>query len=84
MRFIDLVNAVSSHESATFWGGGGNFCGRVARLATSQGLLDLPAQTLQGLEIRGVGFRISSVGFRVSGFGFRVSGFGIQVSVFDF
>ena len=32
---------LSSHESATFRGGGGHFCGRVARLATSQGLKQL-------------------------------------------
>ena len=36
---------VSSHESAAFRGGGGNFCGRVARLATRQGLLDLSSPT---------------------------------------
>ena len=38
---VGLVVAVSSHESATFRGGGGHFCGRVVRLATRQGLLDL-------------------------------------------
>ena len=37
----DLVVAVSSHGSATFLGEGGPFCGRVARLATRQGLMDL-------------------------------------------
>ena len=37
-----LVVPVSSHESATFRGGGGHFCGRVARLA----LLGVQAQTL--------------------------------------
>ena len=37
---------VSSHESATFRRGPGHCCGRGARLATSQGLLDLPAQAL--------------------------------------
>ena len=36
---VGLVVAVSSHESATFQGGCGHFCGRVARLATIQGLL---------------------------------------------
>ena len=37
----------SSHESATFRGGGGRSCGRMARLATSQGLLHLfPIATL--------------------------------------
>ena len=34
-----LVVAVSSHESATFRGGRGHFCGRVVQLATRQGLL---------------------------------------------
>jgi hypothetical protein len=38
---VGLVVAVSSHESATFWGRGGHFCGRVARLATRQRLLHL-------------------------------------------
>ena len=32
--------------TATFRGGDGHFCGRVARFATRQGLLDVPAQTL--------------------------------------
>jgi hypothetical protein len=31
-------------------GGGGHFCGRVARLATSQGLLDLPSPIFQPRE----------------------------------
>jgi len=34
VNWIGLVNAVSSHESATFRRGGGHFCGRVARFAT--------------------------------------------------
>ena len=41
---VGLVVAVSSHESATFQGGGGHFCGRVVRLATMQGLLQFSAQ----------------------------------------
>ena len=45
-RCAALVGSVSSHESATFRGGGGHFCGRVARLSTSQGRLDVSPQTL--------------------------------------
>ena len=41
LLLLRLVVAVSSHESATFRGGGGHFCGRVARLATSPGLVQL-------------------------------------------
>ena len=37
-----IVNLIRSSESATFRGGGGHFCGRVARLVTSQDLLHLP------------------------------------------
>ena len=37
--FIDSIVSVSSHESATFQGGGGHFRGKVARLATGQGLV---------------------------------------------
>ena len=40
---VGFVVSISSHESATFRGAG-HLCGRVARLATSQGLLDVPAQ----------------------------------------
>ena len=36
---VGLVRKVTSHESATFRGGGGHFCGRVARSATRQRLL---------------------------------------------
>ena len=36
-----MVVAVSSHKSAIFQGGCGHLCGRVARLATRQGLLHL-------------------------------------------
>ena len=46
LRSSCFVNAVSSHESATFRGAGGHFCGLLAQLATSQGCVDLPAQTL--------------------------------------
>ena len=42
---VDLVVAVSSHESATFRGGCGQFCVRVARLAARQGLLHLSSPT---------------------------------------
>jgi len=46
MRFLYCAAAVRSAYLKIFRGGGGHFCGRVARLATSQGLLDLPAHTL--------------------------------------
>ena len=39
---VGLFDAVSSHESATFRGGGGYFGGRVPKIATSQRLLHLP------------------------------------------
>ena len=39
-----LVISASSHDSAIFRGGGGHFSGRMARLATRQGLLNVPAQ----------------------------------------
>ena len=45
--FNRFVNAVSSHESATFRGGGGHFCGMVTRLATRQRLLDVPAHRVK-------------------------------------
>jgi len=41
--YLPAVLEVSSHSSATVrGGGGGHFCGRVPRLATSQGLRQLP------------------------------------------
>ena len=39
---VDSVIPDISHEPATFREGGSHVCGRVARLATSQGLLHLP------------------------------------------
>ena len=42
-----FVLKVSSHSSATFPGGGGHFCGRVARLATSPGLRQPPPPLLE-------------------------------------
>ena len=39
-----LAVSVSSHESATFPQGGGDFCGKAARLSTRQGLLQFTSQ----------------------------------------
>jgi len=47
---IKEVVKVSPHESATFRGGGGHFCGKVARLATRQHLLHLPTPGLEHRE----------------------------------
>ena len=43
--FVCLVVTVTSHESATFRREGGHFCGRVARFATRQRLLQLSSPT---------------------------------------
>ena len=56
-RTRSFVVSVSSHESATFRGWGGHFCG--TRLATSQGLLHL---SIDGSSARGVGVRAANSG----------------------
>ena len=73
-----------SHEPATFQGGGGHFCGRVPRLATSQGLKQLSrgcrptcfpraaSNPTADPSLLGLGFRVKGLGFRVYGLWFRV------------
>jgi hypothetical protein len=43
---VPLVPPHAIYIMVELRGGGGHFCGRVARLASSEGLLDVPAQTL--------------------------------------
>jgi len=59
-----MLVAVSSHESATFRGGGGHFCGRVARLATRQGLLHLSSRERMLLLIRNIRLMLGGVALR--------------------
>jgi hypothetical protein len=59
------VGAVSSHESATLWGGGGHFWGRIARLATRQGLLGLSSRRVQAFGLKGLGLRVHGLGFKI-------------------
>ena len=75
---VGLVVAGSLHESSTFRGGGGHNCGRVARLATRQGLLDFSARG--GASLRTVPrFRAAGLGF-----GFWCLVFGVWFLVFGF
>ena len=60
-----VSRAVSSHESATLWGGGGHFWGRIARLATRQGLLGLSSRRVQAFGLKGLGLRVHGLGFKI-------------------
>jgi len=72
-----------THELATFRGGGGHFCGRVARLATRQRLLHFPCPVALLFMSSSSAF-IWASGFGVKGFGFRALHFGFGIWDFGF
>jgi hypothetical protein len=76
---VGLVVAVSSHESVTFRGRAGHFCGRVARLATRQGRLDLSSPTLCRVPISTM---CSTAGSAIHERGYPMCGLGAMCVVY--